>query len=184
MSCETGGTVASVKFYRESNGTGGLQTGTDTLVGSGTQSGSTWSLIASTTGLAAGTYTFYAVATDAKGASSAVYSTTLTVTTMPDHRGIHRQPGLGHGRNLVTLAAANVIETGGTVASVKFYRESNGATGLQTGSDTLVGSGTQSGSTWSLTASTRDWRRAPTRSMPSPPMPRASARPSLRPRSP
>ena len=29
--------------------------------------------------LAVGTYTFYAVATDAKGVSSAVYSTTLTV---------------------------------------------------------------------------------------------------------
>ena len=76
---ETGGTIASVKFYRESNGAGGLQTGSDTLVGSGTQSGSTWSLAASTSGLAAGTYTFYAVATDAKGVSSAVYSTTLTV---------------------------------------------------------------------------------------------------------
>ena len=53
----------------------------------------------------------------------------------------------------VTLTAANVSETGGTITSVKFYRESNGTAGLQTGADTLVGSGSQSGSTWSLLAS-------------------------------
>ena len=74
------GTITGVNFYRESNGTSGLQIGSDTLVGAGTASGSTWTISASTTGLAAGTYTYYAVATDSNGATGAVASTTLTVT--------------------------------------------------------------------------------------------------------
>ena len=45
----------------------------------------------------------------------------------------------------VTLSAANVTETGGTIAGVQFCRESNGIAGLQAGSDTLVGSASQSG---------------------------------------
>ena len=65
---ETGGTgtIAGVNFYRESNSTTGLQIGSDTLVGAGTASGTTWTIPASTTGLAPGTYTFYAVATDSR----------------------------------------------------------------------------------------------------------------------
>jgi hypothetical protein len=80
---ETGGTgtITGVNFYLESNGTSGLQIGSDTLVGAGTQSGTTWTISASTTGLAAGTYTYYAVATDSNGNSSTVASTTLTVTS-------------------------------------------------------------------------------------------------------
>jgi hypothetical protein len=79
---ETGGTVSSVKFYRESNATAGLQIGSDVLIGSGTASGTTWSLSnVSTSGLSAGTYTFYAVATDASGVSSTVAASTVTVTS-------------------------------------------------------------------------------------------------------
>ena len=33
-----------MQFYLESNGTGGLQTDTDTLVGTGTQNGTTWTV--------------------------------------------------------------------------------------------------------------------------------------------
>jgi subtilase family serine protease len=78
---ETGGTVSTVTFYRETNGTSGLQVGSDTLVGTGTQSGTTWTLSnVSTTGFANGTYTFYAVATDTAGTTSTVASATLTVT--------------------------------------------------------------------------------------------------------
>ncbi|HJZ90596.1 MAG TPA: endonuclease/exonuclease/phosphatase family protein [Gemmataceae bacterium] len=78
---EVGGTIAGVNFYLESNGTSGLQIGSDTLVGAGTQSGTTWTLAnVSTSGLAAGTYTYYAVATDAQNISSTPVSATLTVT--------------------------------------------------------------------------------------------------------
>jgi hypothetical protein len=80
---ETGGTgsITGVNFYLESNGTSGLQIGSDTLVGAGTANGTTWTISASTSGLAAGAYTYYAVATDSNGKSSTVASTTLTVTS-------------------------------------------------------------------------------------------------------
>jgi hypothetical protein len=79
---EAGGTISTVAFYLESNGVSGLQIGSDLFVGNGTQSGSNWSPPPlDTTGWGAGTYTFYAVATDAAGVSSDVASTNVTVTT-------------------------------------------------------------------------------------------------------
>lgn len=75
---ESGGTIASVNFYRESNGTPGLQIGSDTLLSKGTQSGTTWTLAISTAGLS-GTVTYYAVATDSSSISSAVSSATINV---------------------------------------------------------------------------------------------------------
>jgi hypothetical protein len=79
----SGGSIKSVSFYRESNGTTGLQTtGTaDTLIGTvGAGSNGSWSESVSTSGLAAGTYTFYAVATDNLGLTSTAASTTVTLT--------------------------------------------------------------------------------------------------------
>lgn len=79
---EVGGTIASVSFYEETNGVAGLQTSSDALIGSGTQTSSgTWALSATTTGVSPGTYTLYAVATDASGVSSAARAATLTVTS-------------------------------------------------------------------------------------------------------
>ncbi len=79
-----GGGIASVAFYRESNGAAGLQTTgseVDKLVGTATAgSGGAWSATVSTTGLAAGAYTFYAVATDKAGLTGAPVSTTVVVT--------------------------------------------------------------------------------------------------------
>jgi hypothetical protein len=73
-------TVTNVQFFLESNGTSGLQTDTDRLLGSGTQNGSTWTLSnVSMTGLAAGTYTVYAVGFDPAG-NTATQTGTLTIT--------------------------------------------------------------------------------------------------------
>src|SRR5207245_2381903 len=67
----TGGTISGVNFYRESNGTAGLQIGSDTLVGDGMQSGTTWTQSnVSTTALSPGNYTYYAVATNTSGLTS------------------------------------------------------------------------------------------------------------------
>jgi guanyl-specific ribonuclease Sa len=79
---ETGGTITAVNFYRESNGTAGLQIGSDTFINTGVHSATTWILGTSTTGLAAGTYTYYAVATDSNNLSSAASSATLTVSSV------------------------------------------------------------------------------------------------------
>jgi endonuclease/exonuclease/phosphatase family metal-dependent hydrolase len=158
---ETGGTgtITGVNFYRESNGTSGLQIGSDTLVGAGTANGTTWTISASTTGLAAGTYTYYAVATDSNGNSSAVSSTTLTVTSStgtPTIGSFVANPSSVTIGATTTLTASSVTETGGTgtITGVNFYRESNGTSGLQIGSDTLVGAGTANGTTWTISAST------------------------------
>ncbi len=59
--------------YRESNAFSGLQTGAggDLLVGTDNTAGNGWSITASTAGLASGTYTYYALATDISGDKSA-----------------------------------------------------------------------------------------------------------------
>jgi hypothetical protein len=77
------GTIAGVNVYLESNETAGLQSAEDTLVGAGVQNGTTWMIDVSTIGLAAGVYTYYAVASDGRGVSSAASSTLLTVSAPP-----------------------------------------------------------------------------------------------------
>ena len=74
------GTIAGVNFYRESNGIPGLQIGSDTLVAAGTQSGANWSATSSTTGLAAASYTYYAVAADTVNDISVPSMATVLVT--------------------------------------------------------------------------------------------------------
>ena len=72
--------IASVAFYLESNGTPGLQTigNADRFIGNGSFSNGTWSLALAAASMP-GTYTYYAVATDARGLSGAAASVTETV---------------------------------------------------------------------------------------------------------
>lgn len=77
--------IAGVSFYRESNGTAGLQTGAggDTHVGNDTSASDGWTVTVSTDGLAPGAYTYYAIAEDVSGdtsgAGTAAVSTTSTI---------------------------------------------------------------------------------------------------------
>lgn len=80
---KTGGAISKVIFYHESNGVPGLQIGSDDALGIGTQGGSSWYLSSDTSGLAAGTQTYYAVASDTFGVNSATSSTTLQI--IPTH---------------------------------------------------------------------------------------------------
>jgi hypothetical protein len=75
------GAVAQVSFYRESNGTPGLQTGAggDTLLGTDANSAGGYTLDVPTTGLAAGNYTCYAQAADTLAALGNVASATHSV---------------------------------------------------------------------------------------------------------
>ena len=84
---ETGGTASSVSFYREAaNGT--ENTAVDTLVpGTATNNSGTWTLSnVSTSSLAPGNYTFYAVATDATNGTNSGFGSaptaTLTITSI------------------------------------------------------------------------------------------------------
>ena len=153
---ETGGTVAAVKFYRETNGTAGFQTATDTLVGSGTQSGTTWTLTTTTGSLASGAYTYYAVANDASNTTSAAVAAVLTVTNPPKPTigALVASPASVTAGSTVTLTASNVTETGGSISGVTFYQETNGTAGLQAGSDAVAGEGVRSGTSWSLATTT------------------------------
>ncbi|MGN6369261.1 MAG: hypothetical protein ACTHN5_13450 [Phycisphaerae bacterium] len=99
---ETGGSISTVNFYRETNGTAGFQT-SDTLVGSGTANGSTWTLNTPTAGFAAGTYTYYAVATDGTSHTSAASSATLTVTAVVTANG----PSNDNFANSATLTGSS-----------------------------------------------------------------------------
>jgi hypothetical protein len=69
---DPGGAVLSVSFYRESNGIAGLQTDAqgDTLVATDNDPADGWSASVATDGLTAGTYTYYAQATDNESALS------------------------------------------------------------------------------------------------------------------
>jgi hypothetical protein len=67
---DAGSTVSSVTFYLDTDGVTGLGTSTDRAIGTATKSGTTWSTSFLTVGLSAGTYTIYAVATDAAGVKS------------------------------------------------------------------------------------------------------------------
>ena len=75
----SGGTIAGVRFYRESNGTSGLQTGSDAYVGMGVYANGMWTFAAPTTGLT-GTQTYYAVAYDTAGNASSVASVAASLS--------------------------------------------------------------------------------------------------------
>ncbi|HEX3313443.1 MAG TPA: Ig-like domain repeat protein, partial [Gemmataceae bacterium] len=72
--------ISDVTFYRETNGVPGLQIGSDTLLGTGTQYGTSWSVSVLTTALSANAYTFYAFATNVLNVSSATLAAPLVVT--------------------------------------------------------------------------------------------------------
>jgi hypothetical protein len=82
---DTDGEVASVAFYRESNGTAGLQTGEggDELLGTDSDSEGGWSVDVSTAGWDLGAYTYYALATDNHGGLSDAVSAANSIV-QPD----------------------------------------------------------------------------------------------------
>ncbi|MGO9468335.1 MAG: endonuclease/exonuclease/phosphatase family protein [Isosphaeraceae bacterium] len=144
------GSIASVEFYRESNGIDGLQIGSDAPVGSGTRSGSNWTLSVSTSGLSGGSYTYYAVATDNASQVSNPVSTTLSVSgpATPTIGTFTASPSSVVAGATVTLDAGDVTQLAGTISNVQFYSETNGTSGLQVGSDLFLGNGTLGGSDW------------------------------------
>ena len=73
------GDLSKVRFYRDANGNGTLETGTDALLGQDQDGSNGWSMQVSASGLAVGTHKFFAVADDAGGLSSSPVSATATV---------------------------------------------------------------------------------------------------------
>jgi hypothetical protein len=117
------GSIAKVGFYRESNGVAGLQTGSggDTLVGTDSDKAGGFSVSVKTSGLAAGSYTYYALATDNAGATSpagtAAAKTTHTL----------QSPGTISGtvyRDTDNDGVRDSAEAG--IAGVRVYVDANG----------------------------------------------------------
>jgi hypothetical protein len=131
-----GQAVSSVSFYRESNGTPGLQIGSDLYLTTDSTENDGWSASILTSGLSAGTiYTFYAVATNAANIVSDPASTTTMaqpfVNQPPTIGSIGDGPDPAAIGGDVTLSVFGANDPDGNVVSVGIYRESNGIGGLQ-----------------------------------------------------
>jgi len=109
---ESGGSISSVAFYRESNGITGLQVGSDTLVPGAVQNGTTWSTSAATSALAAGTYTYYVQATD-PSANTATASAALTLNP------VVVTPANDNFASATVLSGSSLTVTGSTVNATK-----------------------------------------------------------------
>jgi len=145
------GTVAKVEFYRDTNGNGTLEVGTDALLGSDTSSTGGWTLTTSTTDYSLGTITYLARAADNLNAWSDTETITGTVDDVfPVIGSLSVLPTLiAPGRNL-TLTAI-IASDNDSVAKVEFYRDSNNNGTLEVGTDALLGSDTTPADGWKWT---------------------------------
>ena len=132
---DPGGSVAKVGFYRESNGVAGLQTGSggDTLVATDSSSAGGYTATVSTAGLAARAYTYYALATDNTGATSATGTaaakTTHTLQSAGSLSGTVYRDANNNG-------SRNTGEAG--VAGVRVFLDADGDDRLDSGERTAV----------------------------------------------
>ncbi|MFO0904207.1 MAG: peptidoglycan DD-metalloendopeptidase family protein [Pirellulales bacterium] len=155
------GVVATVNFYVESNNLLGLQTGPggDTLVGTDVNGVDGWSTTFSSSTIAPGSKTGYAVAQDNLLADSVPVSVGFTVLApnqKPSIVFLSANPGQVVPPQVTTLTANGVADVDGFVTRVDFYRESNGVPGFQAGGggDLLLGGDTSSAGGWTLNYST------------------------------
>ena len=162
--------ISEVRFYRDSNGNGTYDAGTDASFGVAySGSGGNWEVTQNTTGIPVGQHYFFVLAKDSDGLwSAAVRSASRIEVTQP----VNQPPTIGslsdspdpvdRGANL-TLTASSVEDTNGTVARVDFYHDANNngvfdeGAGALMGSDTTIVSGQASVTfgTGSLPAGTR-----------------------------
>ena len=87
-----------------------------------------------------------------------------TLLLVAGSRAVAGTPGVGSftvgsatevATGRVSLYAKSVTETGtGSIAGVRFYRKSNGSSGLQIGADTYVGLGVYANNEWTFAAPT------------------------------
>lgn len=129
------GSVTKVVFYRETNGAAGLQVGSggDRIVGTDADKAGGFSVRVSTTGLTAGAYTYYALATDNAGATSA------TGTSAPKTTHRLQSPGTISGtvyRDADGDGRRDAGERG--IAGAKVYLDANGNDRLDSGERTQV----------------------------------------------
>jgi hypothetical protein len=152
------GNLTGVRFYRESNGVLGLQTGAGgdalLLTDSVAQDGFICDVL--TGGLSPITYIYYAIADDAAGSMSNVVTTSNTLINDQPPRvlTLADTPDPILNSPTITLTAGGVSDPDGDLVGVRFYRESTGDEILETGpgGDTLLGTDTDPAGGYSVTA--------------------------------
>ena len=149
---ETNGTIANVKYYIDTDGTAGLNPSTDMFVGTATSATSTFTLTADTSQYTPGTYTIFALATDANG-QTAQKTTVVTAYGNPVINTFTISPSSTTEGSVLALSVT-ASENKGTINSVAFYRESGAAPGFQNNTDPLIGNGTLSNGKWTITTNT------------------------------
>jgi cyclophilin family peptidyl-prolyl cis-trans isomerase len=146
--------VSRIDFYRDVNGNNTLEVGVDSLVGTDTSSTGGWSASISTSGLSLGTYRYFAIATDGDGlTSTSVTNTVQVVNAAPVVSAFTASPNPAEGIVPVTLSAT-VTDPDGSVAFVRFYRDTNNNGTLDMGTDALVGEDTDGGNGYSVVVDT------------------------------
>ncbi len=146
---DSDGTVAQVAFYRESDGIPGLNpaSGGDQPVGTDTSGGDGWSTTFSTAALALGQHTYYAQATDDKGAASAAGGEApSTVNTVRDRALVTSNlVGVDFEDPAVELNSpslwATVTSSADTVNMTNLLAENNASTLYDLRVTTTVGTG-------------------------------------------
>ncbi len=157
---DSDGAVVRVEFYRDANGNGTLEVGTDTLLGSDTTAtAGAYTLAVNTTTYAAGTNTFFARAVDNLALAGTATMDTATVSNLvPTITAVTRSidPVVNLG-DTITLTATGAADVDGTIARVEFYRDADGNGVFNADTDTLIGQDTSAVGGYTLTVSTQDF---------------------------
>lgn len=134
------GEVHSVAFYRESNGSAGLQTGEDQLLSVDQSGGDGWEWAGLVT-WNPGDHTYYALVTDNYGAQKQV-QTDGVVNDRPEIGTFTDNPDPVKQTGELTLTVSDITDSdspigglGDTIENVEFYRDSNSNGSLEVGTD-------------------------------------------------
>jgi|GEM_PF-1001650 len=157
---DTDGSVTRIEFWRDRNGNNTIES-TDLFLGNGIRSGSGatafYRLTRAAAGFATGSNAIMARAVDNLGGFGVTVSATLTVTNAPPVAGrlifggtVIASPGL----DPLTLSVTGLSDADGSIASVRFYRDSDGTPGLDVLTDELVGEDLSATGGWSISADT------------------------------
>ena len=148
------GTIASVSFYLDANANGTLEVGVDTPLGTDALVAGGWTWTGSTADFEAGVNTFFAVATDNDGDSSAAAEVGVEIENVLPTLGAlePNDDNMDIGADL-TLTATGAADEDREVASVSFYLDDgNGLFDADT--DTLLGTDEDGEDGWSWTGTT------------------------------
>ncbi len=133
------GTVASVQFYRDSDNSGTFDANVDTLLGTDSSAVGGFNVIISTLNFTVGANRIFARSIDNAGDPSNPVTTIVTVNAAPTLASLTSNPTSINRRANITLTASGAADSDGTVASVQFFRDTNGNGTFDASTDTLLG---------------------------------------------